>query len=269
MQKESEVATKLSQPKEKRVITNVFNPKWYVEQMQNWTFKSYLLLMFGLGFIIATTLSTPMTPFTIITMMAGLLGFTCTLSITNAKPLNGVFGAISAMIYIYVAWQSKNYSDAFLQLVYILALDLPVLVLIGWSSDVDKKVKGLGTLNHGLRNRILTLFTFLAITGALYVLETSFFDSPRPFIDSLAAGIGITGAILTTLRFKESYYFWLIQGILSIILWGVTMKQGGNPILFMTYVLYLSNDLIAFFDKDIPWFHKDNKKALLKAKEDK
>jgi len=81
-------------------------------------------------------------------------------------------------------------------------------------------------------------------------------DSPRPLIDSVAASVGFTGALLTTLRFKESYYFWFIQSIVSITLWGITAMQGGsNWVLFFTYILYLSNDLVSFFDKNVVWFH--------------
>ena len=43
---------------------------------------------------------------------------------------------------------------------------------------------------------------------------------------------------------------------MSVILWGITAAQGdANAVLFVTYILYLSNDMIAFFDKNISWFH--------------
>ena len=73
-------------------------------------------------------------------MFAGILGFTCTLSITNAKPLNGILGMVSALIYIVVAINAKNYNDVLLQSVYILTLDLPVLLMPAWAKDVKKKV---------------------------------------------------------------------------------------------------------------------------------
>ena len=80
-----------------RAIASVFNPKWYIQQMKGWTTASYGLLMFGLGFILAATVSGgPINSVSILTMFAGMLGFTCTISITNTKPLNGVCGSISA-----------------------------------------------------------------------------------------------------------------------------------------------------------------------------
>ena len=240
-----------------RAITSVFNPKWYIQQMKGWTTSSYGLLMFGLGFILAATISGgPITGVSFLTMLAGMLGFTCTISITNTKPLNGVFGVISALIYIIVAYNAKNYNDMLLQTVYIIMLDIPVLLMPDWAQNVDKKVRELATRGKGLRNWALTLLFFAVSVGLLYLWESNMTDSPRPLIDSIATSVGFTGALLTTLRFKESYYFWFIQSIVSITLWGITAMQGGsNWVLFFTYILYLSNDLVSFFDKNVVWFH--------------
>jgi len=131
-------------------LTSVFNPKWYVEQMKGWTFSSYMLLMFGIGIIIGTTIVAPLTLWTILPMIAGVLGFTTTLSITNVRPLNGVFGLISAIIYIIVAAKAKNFADVVLQLSYIILLDIPVLVMPSWAKNVGQRVRKLNLRNWGL-----------------------------------------------------------------------------------------------------------------------
>ncbi|WP_085679347.1 nicotinamide riboside transporter PnuC [Limosilactobacillus reuteri] len=242
---------------EKIAWYNVFKPSWYVEQMRGWTTRSYGLLLIGIGLIVGMTIGGGVfNPVTMATMFAGVLGFTCTLSITNTKPLNGVLGLVSALIYIVVAVQAKNYNDVLLQAIYILLLDLPVLLMPSWAKDVDKKVRFLHERGRGLTNWVLVIVFFVVLTGILYYSDTHIFISPRPWIDSIAASIGITGAVLTTLRFSESYYCWTIQGLMSVILWGVTAAQGdANFVLFVTYILYLTNDMLAFFDKNVSWFH--------------
>ena len=236
---------------------SVFKPSWYVDQMKGWSTRSYFLLILGLGLIVGMTIGGgQFNAVTIATLFAGVLGFTCTLSITNAKPLNGVLGLVSALIYIFVAIQAKNFNDVLLQTVYIITLDLPVLLMPSWAKDVDKKVRFLHEKGKGLRNWALTILFFVVVLAVLYYSDTHWFISPRPWVDSIAATIGITGSLLTTLRFSESYLMWTIQGIMSVILWGMTAFQGdANWVLFVTYLLYLSNDMIAFFDKDISWFH--------------
>lgn len=236
---------------------SVLEPKWYVSQMKGWSTRSYMLLLLGVGLIIGMTIGGgKFNTVTIATLFAGVLGFTCTLSITNAKPLNGVLGLVSALIYIFVAITAKNFNDVLLQTVYIITLDLPVLLMPSWAKDVEKRVRFLHEKGHGLRNWGLMVLFFIVVLALTYYSDTHWFISPRPWIDSIAATIGITGSLLTTLRFSESYLMWTIQGIMSVCLWGITAAQGdANWVLFVTYILYLSNDLIAFFDKDISWFH--------------
>lgn len=242
---------------------DIFKPSWYVEQMQGWTASSYRLLLLGLGVIFGMTIAGKINAISILTMLAGMLGFTCTLSITNAKPLNGVLGIVSAVIYIIVAIDARNYNDVLLQSIYIVLLDLPVLLMPSWAKDVDKKVRFLTEEGRGLRNWLLTALFFAVVLGLTYYSDTHWFISPRPWVDSIAATIGITGAMLTTLRFSDTYFFWFAQAIFSISLWAITATQGdANWVLFVTYILYLANDLITVFDKKVAWFHHEKHQAI-------
>ena len=230
---------------------DIFKLKWYINQMRGWSFKTYLLLMLGIGIIIGTTVASPIDQISLLTMVAAILGFTCTLAITNARQINGILGLISATIYIIVSVYAQNYANVILQGVYIVILDLPVLLLPSWSKDTEKHIHGLTLIKW-----LLTIIFFAMVLVLLYLLDTKLFTSPRPLIDATAGAIGITGSLLCMLHFREQYYFWTIQGILSIILWGVTAFQGdANLTLFLTYILYLTNDLLAFTDKHLSWFH--------------
>ena len=230
---------------------DIFKLKWYINQMRGWSFKTYLLLMLGIGIIIGTTVASPIDQISLLTMIAAILGFTCTLAITNARQINGILGLISATIYIIVSVYAQNYANVILQGVYIVILDLPVLLLPSWSKDTEKHIHGLTLIKW-----LLTIIFFAMVLVLLYLLDTKLFTSPRPLIDATAGAIGITGSLLCMLHFREQYYFWTIQGVLSIILWGVTAFQGdANLTLFLTYILYLINDLLAFTDKHVSWFH--------------
>lgn len=240
-----------------KAITSIFDPRWYVEQMRGWTFSSYVLLMFGLGIIVGTTIVSPLSLWSVLTMLAGMLGFTCTISITNVRPLNGVFGLTSAIIYILVAARARNFADVVLQLSYIVLLDIPVLIMPSWAKNVGARVRKLKEV--GAKAFLGTAAFFLVVFGLLYLMDTHLFISPRPVIDALTGTIGVTGSLLATLRFSDQYYFWIIQSVMSIVLWGVTALQGdANLTLFFTYMLYFANDMVSLFDKGVVWFHKQN-----------
>lgn len=244
----------------KRAWLNHFSFSWYKEQMEGWTNNSYHLLWFGIGLLLGMTLGNGagLTPITIATLAAGIIGFTTTVATTNARQVNGILGLVSSVIYIVLAIGAKNYNTFIMQSVYILMLDIPIIFSSSWGGDVSKKVRYLHEKGKGLRNWGLTALFFVVVFAALYYVDTHILISPRPFIDSLSATVGFTGAILTVFKFSESYYMWLLQGIMSVILWGITAAQGDlSWVLFATYLMYLANDAIAFFDKGIAWFHHD------------
>ena len=231
--------------------TGIFKLQWYIDQMRGWSFKTYMLWMLGIVVIIGTTFSSSLNFISIITMVAAILGFTCTLAITNARPINGILGLVSSIIYIIVSVAAQNYANIILQAIYIFLLDLPVLLLPSWTKNAEKHIRGLN-----FKNWVFSLLFFSVVLSLLYLMDTRIFISPRPWIDATAGAVGITGSMLCMLHFREQYYFWTIQGILAIILWGVTAFQGdANLTLFLTYILYLSNDLLAFTDKHTHWFH--------------
>ncbi|MDN6900773.1 nicotinamide mononucleotide transporter [Oenococcus sicerae] len=250
---------------QQHTFKDLFKPSWYVHQMSGWSKSSYGLLIFGYLFIAWQTFSNPLTDIAIWTFVAAILGFTTTLAITNTRPLNGVFGLISALIYIVVAISAHNPSDAILQGVYIVLLDIPVLISPNWAIDVEKKVRKISEVDaRGEKHNSAYWYKLFAVVFILAWIILYFFEiyitkTPRPMVDSFTAAIGISGALLTTLRFSESYYFWILQGAAQVILWGITAAQGdASLVLFFTYMLYMANDAVALLDKKIAWFHHAN-----------
>ena len=231
----------------------VFNWHWYKDQMSGWKTSSYILLAFGTIFLLITGLLNNVNPLGITSTIAGIIGFSCTLSITNGKPINGILGFVSAIMLIYVASVTGNYSDVVMQGAYIILLDIPVVLNKEWNNGQSLKPR----LMKG-KYIWQTVAVFIVFWILTYGLDTVILTSPRPIIDSFSATLGLTGAVLTVRRFRSTYYFWLAQGIMSVILWSVT-AMAGHPVwvLFFTYCLYLMNDLIAFIDSD--WFKKDTK----------
>lgn len=230
-------------------MMRVFNWHWYKDQMTGWSTRSYQLLLIGIVSQLLIGFWNGITPLGVTSTIAGIIGFTCTISITNGKPINGVLGIISAIMLIYVASVTGNYSDIIMQGFYIVFLDVPILK--NWA------VKKVEPRKLNVKYSIQTALTFVGFLIVTYSLDISpWLNSPRPFIDALSATIGLTGAVLTVRRFRASYYFWTLQGVASIVLWISTALAGHAVwVLMFTYCLYLGNDILSFCDKDIAWFH--------------
>ena len=166
--------------------------------------------------LISQTIANPITGMAIWTLAAALLGFTTTLAITNARPINGILGLVSALVYIGLALDAGNPADAVLQFVYIILLDLPVILMPSWSENVATRVRKLKVKERGEKMTFAKTRTFFVLVFIISYIALYFFDvyvthSPRPMIDAGAAAIGITGAVLTTLRFSEAYYMWFLH----------------------------------------------------------
>lgn len=258
---------------EKITLKTLFNPAWYLKQSKGWNMWSYVLLIIATvgNFYISFCMGNPVTSITYWTYIASILSMYCVCAITNAKPVNGVAGLLSALIYIVVALIAKNPADAMLQMIYIILLDIPVLVNPNWAVDVDKKIRFIHeTEKRGEKHGKKFWYSLIVLVGvisfvAAYLIELYVLKTPRPVVDSLVLGSGFIGAILTTFRFGEAYAFWFIQGALQVILWGFTALNGdANYVLFFTYALFMFNDFIGVFASK--WFHHSKETAEIMAR---
>lgn len=234
----------------KQNIHDVFTLNYYREGFSGWTRQSYIWLAIGLTVIIGTGFMHGFSTMTLISVLGGAIGFTCTLAITNAKRLNGVLGFVSAFLIAYVAWHANDNADIFMQMGYVLALDVPV-ILFGnaWNEREIHRMEHKGWL--------ILIGTFLVMFTFLFWIDTHVFISPRPVIDAFSAAVGFTGAALMLGKYSSQYVLWSIQGITSVLLWFMTAQQdGANWVLFATYVLYLGNDVLGLFFSRWRMFNK-------------
>lgn len=229
----------------KNNIKSIFTFDYYKKGFSGWTLQSKIWLAIGLAVLLVTGFSHGYNTMTVISVLGGAIGFTCTLAITNNRKLNGILGFISAFLISYVAWNAGNYADIFMQMGYVITLDIPVILFgMAWQ---NKKIKTMD--KQGWLTLIIGL---LVMFGLLYFIDTHVFVSPRPVIDAFSAAVGFTGAFLMLGKYSSQYWMWTLQGIMSVTLWGITAMQGdANWVLFMTYVLYLGNDLLGLFFS--PW----------------
>lgn len=228
--------------------SHVLKPSWYKQQMSGWSKPSYILLIIGWIFLITVGFMGGVNELAITSTVAGVIGFTCTVAITNGKPINGILGFVSAIMLIVVAGYTGNYSDIIMQSAYVLLLDIPIMFSFNWNEKEFEPKK----MNSKYAIQTVAIFGFFLVATLLldYVLK-----SPQLILDATSATIGLTGAVLTFRKFRASYYFWLAQGLFSVALWVQTAMNGHAVwVLMFTYILYLLNDLVAFTSSK--WFHE-------------
>lgn len=237
-------------------IKELFTFSYYKEGLSNWMPITKVAALIGFAIIIGTGIPHGFAITNIISIISGLIGYTCVLAITNGKRINGLLGFISAIGIGGMAIHAGNPADAVMQLAYLLALDIPVIIFgHRWT---NAKIK---TFDKGA----LKIILIVGVIGfaAMYAMDAFWLHTPRPVLDAFGATIGFIGSALMLGKYSTQYFFWNFQGIMSLTLWGVTAMQGdANWVLFATYCMYLMNSMIGAFHS--PWSEARKQKRLEK-----
>lgn len=241
---------------EQSVTKNENYFKWLFNQIKGWPQQNYYLFWFAIGAQVMTLVSNPITLVSFLTFVGTTLGVLCVLSINAAKSVNGWLGLVSAMLFIYVGFEAKNYLSMAEQLAYIVTLDLPVLLAVkSWNGNTVHNLRKFGSKEWMIA--IVGTLVVYALSGYLIGALT---DDPRPWIDAIAFSISLTAGVMCFMRYNNQYYWWLVSGLAQMVLWFVSFKQGSATLaMFVNSSIYLMNDVLAFTVS--PWFSRGRKNA--------
>ena len=207
-------------------------------------------------------LSAPITPLSILTFIGTSLGVLTVVAINATRSINGWFGILSGICFIIIGYSAKNYLSIGEQLAYIATLDIPVLMSTTWNKNLASKIRHFG-LKQWVISLAFTIIVWLASSNLIGYLT----NDPRPMIDGLSFAICLTAGLVCTLRYSNQYVWWLASGIIQIILWTITAKQGDASIgMLVNSSIYVANDLFAFTLS--PWYN-NRAKARVEAQDRK
>lgn len=234
----------MEETKEKNFKGNYF--QWIVNQVKTgMNTPATAIWFFGVGFQLALLLTGTINLLTIITFLASTIGLLCTVMLMNGKPINGLFGFISAFGFIFVNWQAQHWWSCLDQVVFIVAIDLPLMInWRKWDSDFEEKVR---TLNK--KGWIVAIISILILWGLLYPAAIYLHDS-QPLIDALVLAVGAVASVLCFLKFNNTYTLWLFSNIINVILWFASLQNGNVQTalpMLVTTILYMSTAIYGKF----------------------
>ena len=217
--------------------------------LNNISRSSQIIGALGLITIMVMSLASGIDYLSIITLIGGLTGFASVVLIVNRSWWAGAMGIISAVSYIYVALVAGNPSDAVLNVLFLLVLDLPIVFNRDWQEDTaPKSITG---------KQFLILFAIFVIAFmGLHFMEADILNTSRSVWSPLAASLGITASVSTSfMRVKQSFIIWTAQNVLQVILWSITAYVGDATwTMAIVYIFYTLNAGSSFFNGK--WFTK-------------
>ena len=165
-------------------------------------------------------------------------GLLCAYFASEGKRVNYILGLINYLLMGYVSFKN-NLFGIFFFYIFIFS-PLQIHGFISWKKNLnqDNNVK---VREFTLKNSII--ITLSCIIGSLilgYVL-TLIPGQRLPFMDAASNCINLCGAVLMILRFKESWWLWLINNIIDLIIWIITFinKGEGSAMMLLVSIGYL------------------------------
>lgn len=160
-------------------------------------------------------------------------GLLCAYFASEGKRINYLLGVVNYLLMGYVAFKN-NLFGIFFFYIFVFA-PLQVNGYLSWNKNLDND-KNVKVREFTLKNSII--ITLSCIIGS-FVL--GYFLSLIPgqrlaVMDASSNCINLCGVILMILRFKESWWLWLVNNIIDLIIWIITVIDKGNGSIMMLLV---------------------------------
>ena len=167
-----------------------------------------------------------------------LTGLLCAYFASEGKRINYILGLINYILMGYVSFINHLYGIFFFYIFIFSPLQVKGFVTWNKNLDEEKKVK---VREFTLKNSII--ITLSCIVGSLLLgyLLTLIPNQRLVFMDASSNCINLCGVILMILRFKESWWLWLINNVLDLSIWVITFinKGKGSTMMLLVSIGYL------------------------------
>jgi nicotinamide mononucleotide transporter len=167
-----------------------------------------------------------------------LTGLLCAYFASEGKRINYILGLINYLLMGYVSLKNNLYGIVFF---YIFIFSpLQVKGFVTWNKNLDDE-NNVRVREFTLKNSII--ITLSCIVGSLLLgyLLTLIPSQRLAFMDASSNCINLCGVILMILRFKESWWLWLINNVIDLSIWVITFvnKGEGSAMMLLVSIGYL------------------------------
>jgi nicotinamide mononucleotide transporter len=144
-------------------------------------------------------------------MVASGAGLICVWLVVKNNIWNWPIGLIQVFLYIFIFYQSKLYSDAGLQVFYVIA------GIYGWWFWLKGKNKQEAPITKiGLKDTFYWVLVGLVLTFLWGFIMKNYTDAAVPFGDAFIVVMSFIAQWLMCKRRVEQWYFWIAVDIMAL-----------------------------------------------------
>lgn len=133
------------------------------------------------------------------------------------------FGIVVCLLYSYISYKNKYYGEV----IFYLLIMFPMCIggIISWITHKSKKTDTVEVNKINLKEWILLAFISIAAFIGLYNL-LKYFNTSELIVSTFSMIASSLAIYLLVRRSKYSFIFYLLNDIISIILWGLPVIAG-------------------------------------------
>ena len=167
-----------------------------------------------------------------------LTGLLCAYFAREGKRINYIFGLINYLLISYVSFKN-NLFGIFFFYIFIFS-PLQINGFIAWNKNLNNN-KNVKVREFTLYNSIIITLSCIIGSIILGYLLTLIPTQRLAFMDATSNCINLCGVILMILRFKESWWLWLINNLVDLSIWVITFinKGEGSTMMLLVSIGYL------------------------------
>lgn len=188
-----------------------------------------------------------------------LTGILCAYFASEGKRINYSLGFLNYLLMGYVSLKNNLYGIFFFY-VFIFS-PLQVKGFVTWNKNLDEE-KNVKVRGFTLKNAIIIIISCLVGSLLLGYLLSLIPDQRLIFLDATSNCINLCGVILMILRFKESWWLWLLNNVIDLSIWIITFlnKGEGSTMMLLVSIGYLLINIYGI----LKWNREVEKKTKMK-----
>lgn len=157
---------------------------------------------------------------------------------SEGKRINYLLGFINYLLMGYVSLRNNLYGIFFF---YIFIFSpLQIQGFLSWKKNLNN-TNNVTVREFTPKNSIIIILSCIITSFLLGYLLSLIPNQRLAFMDATSNCINLCGMILMILRFKESWWIWLVNNIIDLIIWIITVINlgYGSIMMLLTSIGYL------------------------------
>jgi len=215
-----------------------------LKSLKDWTKLEKILLF---GSIILVSLVGIIFKSDLLTTLCSIVGIITALLLAKGKNLGQIFGLLIVALYSIVSFKNGYYGEVIIYL--CIMLPMYIIGIVSWIRHQNKDTNTVEVNKIKIKEWIIVFFaSIVSFIGIYFLLKA--FNTNQLFISSLSVIDSLFAVYLGVRRSKYSFYFYVVNDIILILLWGIPVVTGNILLIPMVFnpLINLVNDLYGIYN---------------------